>query len=92
MLFGKKKNLLPINWSGVPPEEASSKTPKRATTGHHGYYHPHPQRYRVYVRPGRNSVNISIKRDLSYDEYLDIWELVQDAIMEEAEREATTNE
>jgi hypothetical protein len=99
MLFGKppeplgEGKLLPIDWHGVTPEEATGKTPKRdKTAANHRYYEsryvPVPKKkYRVYIREGRETVNISVKKDISYEEYLDAWVEVCDAIVERQEND-----
>jgi hypothetical protein len=76
--------LIPINWHGVEPKDAGKDTPRSSRNR----YVPVPkQRFKVYLRGGRDTVNISIKRDLTYEEFLDIWEKVQDLIVERMENE-----
>ena len=83
------KKLLPIRWTdGVNPEQAGKDTPHAVKPK--SVYSPlmgAKEKYRVYLRKGRDTINISIKKDLTYEEYLDIWEKVQDLIVERQENE-----
>lgn len=81
----------PINWHGVLPEEAGKDTPRRdRKTYQKAWYRAHyqpkpPKRFRINMRSNRENVTISITKDLNYDEWLDIWEKVQDVIIERQE-------
>lgn len=78
-----------IKWrDGVTPENADGHTPHFDRREYHrqwqrDHYTPAPKKmYRVYMRSNRETVNISLKRDITYEEFLDIWVEVQNKIVE----------
>lgn len=86
--------LQPIKWShGITPEDADRNTPHFDRREYHrvwqrDHYVPAPKKmYRVSYRSNREVINISLKPDISYEEYLDAWVEVQNAIIERQKRE-----